>query len=260
MSFIYNPINVPAPPRHTKIQNYRCLSCAHFATCSLREDYAKAAQLIENIIGNPNNSYEVRPEDGSFVGLPFPNPQDYFPAEIQFNDETTGNFLSAKYTNKNFIRVLYEINRFYYQFIFFWIDTNKYEVSKGYELYYGLEIERPSAAAQEISTALLEWRREMEEEEEASKEKDLINTTYFSALLNCDFYSYTKEPIKSLLPETDECADLYHLATYHCEPHKVGELKPKIAPVPYLYPVFIPKPPKPFKCKKTWKREDQENN
>ena len=100
-----------------------------------------------------------------------------------------------------------------------------------------------------------------DEYEEEAKHKEIINTTYFSAMLNCDFYTQSKTPIKSLYPIIDDSqSDLYHLATYHIEPQKVGETKPSIAPVPWLYPVFIPKPECKNKPKPTWKRKDVEHD
>lgn len=58
---------------------------------------------------------------------------------------------------------------------------------------------------------------------------DLINTTHFSASLNCELYDYNnkkfEDSIKELLkkyphgiPISDDDRELYHIATYHCEP------------------------------------------
>lgn len=43
----------------------------------------------------------------------------------------------------------------------------------------------PTEIANTISTNLLTWREEMERKEEEDKEKEVINTTFFSAILNC---------------------------------------------------------------------------
>lgn len=263
MSFVYEPINISKPPSHTKIEP-RCFQCVLFPACNIRHDYLQTAKLIENILGNPQEDYELREEDGGFYGFDFENKEDYFPSEIQFDDETKGTLLSAKYVNKNFVRVLYEINKFYYQFIFFWLETNRYEVSKGRELYYGLEIKMPTEVANTISTSLLTWREEMERKEEEDKEKEVINTTFFSAILNCQFYRQDKnltpqEKINRMALHCDNPCDCHyhHLATYHIENEKVPELSSTFSPVPVLYPVFIPKDKKKkCDCKKGVRRDD----
>jgi hypothetical protein len=43
----------------------------------------------------------------------------------------------------------------------------------------------PKEVSDNIATNLLLWRSEMEEREAAEKEGELINTTFFSAILNC---------------------------------------------------------------------------
>lgn len=145
----------------------------------------KTAMLIQRILGDPQQDFELREEDGGFYGIPFPEPTLYFPETFTFEDETVATLLSAKYVNKNFVRVLYEINKYYYQFVFFWSETEKYEVTIGKELYYGLLIKMPNEVSNEIATNLLLWRSDMEEREAAREEGDLINTTFFSAILNC---------------------------------------------------------------------------
>ena len=263
MGYVYEPINVPEPPRHTQITP-RCFTCSKWEVCNLRSDYMKTAMLIQNILGDPQQDYELREEDGGFYGFNFVDPSIYFPQTFVIDEETTANFLSAKYVNKNFVRVLYEINKYYYQFVFFWIDTGHYEVTIGKELYYGLLLKMPDEVAEEIEANLMLWRREMEEREAAAEEGDLINTTFFSATLNCQFYDFDKTATseEKLHRMELQCTYPYpwhkhHLATFHFENEKVPELSSKFSPVPVLYPVFIKeKEDKKHKHHKSIRRED----
>ena len=255
MGYVYEPINVPEPPRHTQITP-RCLTCTKWEVCNLRSDYMKTAMLIQRVLGDPQQDFELREEDGGFYGHDFPDPSIYFPETFEYDEQTTATFLSAKYVNKNFVRVLYEINRYYYQFVIFWIDSGKYEMSIGKELYYGLLLKMPNEVAQEIEDNLMLWRNDMEEREAAAEEGDLINTTFFSAILNCQFYEFDKkadekEKVHRMALQCNypnNCCHHHHIATFHFENEKVPELSSKFSPVPVLYPVFIPKD-KAKKCK-----------
>lgn len=97
---------------------------------------------------------------------------------------------------------------------------------------------------------------------------DIINTTYFSARLDCKFY----EGIRGLSPEEgfkrmiaefpdgipDGKDHYYHLETLHIEPNKVPIYNPnagKVAFAPLPLPVFVAAPCK----KKLYRREDLEN-
>ena len=263
MGYVYEPINVPEPPRHTQVE-MRCLTCSHFPTCNLRQDYGKTAMLIQKVLGDPQQDYELREEDGGFYGFPFPEPSIYFPQTFEFEDQTVATFLSAKYVNKDFVRVLYEINKYYYQFVFFWSQADRYEVTIGKELYYGLLLKMPKEVSDEIATNLLLWRSDMEEREAAAEQGDLINTTFFSAILNCQFYEFDKTATaeEKLHRMNLQCAYPYpwhkhHLATFHFENEKVPELSSKFSPVPVLYPVFITKEQKEkHKHHKPVRRED----
>lgn len=77
MGYVYEPINIPEPPKHTQVQ-IRCLNCSHFPTCNIRSDYMKTAMLIQRILGDPQQDYELSEEDGGFYGIPFPEPTTYF--------------------------------------------------------------------------------------------------------------------------------------------------------------------------------------
>lgn len=50
------------PPRHTHIKP-RCFTCKKFPVCCLREDYLKTVKLMENVLGNPCQSFELKKKD-----------------------------------------------------------------------------------------------------------------------------------------------------------------------------------------------------
>ena len=104
-----------------------------------------------------------------------------------------------------------------------------------------------------IKENLLLWREMILEKEK--QEIDIINTTYFSAQLNCDFYEWEKgltesEGIRRIIAEYPDGIRLkdgsyYHLATYHIEPGKIPCYHPqngKVAFAPFPYPVYCPTP------------------
>lgn len=102
----------------------------------------------------------------------------------------------------------------------------------------------------------------MIEKEEAEKDKDVINTTPFSAILNCKYYATKNNNIAIKNPNKFTNYNLddekyYHVATFHKEPSKVEEYcqgyRPPVGFYPYLIPAPAPKPPK----KPPIKRDDQ---
>ena len=257
------PINVPTPPRHTQIKP-RCATCKKFPVCNLRSDYLKTAFLIQEILGDPQDDLELSCCDCTFKGYDLQDPENYL-SEIVVIDPTsteeqpstlTGTIKAIKYKDESNLQALYDINRYLVVFNLTWSEEfSRFEFSEGHELYYNIVF---NLANYDIDTsALVEWRNEMIAKEEENEQKDYINTTFFSAILNCDFYEYDKKLTEEegwkrmelhwkkypVLPPYGPY--YYHLATYHIEPNKVPELDHKFSPLPLLYPVFIPKPPHP---------------
>lgn len=156
--YFITPIDDDLPaPHHTELVP-RCFTCSKFPVCNLRSDYLKTAQLIENIIGNPQEDYQ------------------------------------------------------------------------------------------------LDWKcscdsvEEEEEEETAEDGTEAINTTYFSARLDCYFYEQQKglspyDGVRRMIAEFPNGIPMsdgtyYHLATYHFEKDKVPCYNPfgnkvAFAPMPY---------------------------
>ena len=248
------PINIPVPPQHTQIKP-RCLTCKSFSVCNVREDYLKTATLIENIFGNPQQDYEYREDDGTLFGHDFDDPSAYFPETIVW-EEHEAHFMAAKYLDKNLVRCMYNIDNYYVLFQIFWLN-DKFEITKGREFYYGLEFTLPEDASTSICEALKEWRREKEQEEES---KEVINTTFFSAVLNCQFYERDKNLTEKQGYERMRLHCPYphyhHIATYHCENKPVKPYDTTFSPVPLLYPVFVPAPPRKPKPPKPHRRDD----
>jgi len=86
--------------------------------------------------------------------------------------------------------------------------------------------------------------------------KDVINTTHFSAMLNCDMYEWNKETFEEAvermkreypfgIPIDEKGHGFYHIATFHIANGKVP-YSPLIQEKPY-FPPKPPKPPKPTK-------------
>lgn len=169
--------------------------------------------------------------------------------------------MEAKYKNKDCIQVLYNINNYYVIISLKWDDEEKlYKVSNGKEMYYNLLFIISENSKTQLAAAPLNWREEMIRKEEESKDADVINTTYFSVKLNCDFYEYERglteaEGWKRIelqyAKAPVESHKIQHLLTYHIEPEKVPyeDLRHTFSPMPILYPVYIPRPcpPKPPK-------------
>lgn len=269
--YFLTPINIPEPPKHTQIKP-KCLFCKKFPVCNLREHYLKTAYLIEQILGNPNDDREILPEgcNCGFHGYDFENAEELFPATLEVEpptgiEETTANFQGGKYFDKNTIQTLYKVGQYLVIFKINWSEEfSRYEISDGKEIYYGIDFKLTSTEFDDTNLQI--WRIEKEEEEREKEDADIINTTYFSAVLNCQFYDYDKnltekEAYARLYSEGHNldqncCCGPYHLLTYHIEPKEVPYLKSNFSPNPVLYPVFIPRPAHKHHCKPPVRRDD----
>lgn len=272
--YFLTPINIPHPPKHSIVEP-RCLLCKHVSICNLRVDYLKTAYLIQEILGNPNDDREVIPGNCNcgFAGYNFENQEELFPATLevvppQGIETTTALFQGGKYLDKDTIQTLYKVDNYLVIFRINWSEEfSRYEIFDGKEIYYGIDFKLTSNEFDDTNLQI--WREEKIEKEEAQKDEDIINTTFFSAVLNCQFYERDKnltleEGYKRLYPELvngdKECGcHMKHLLTYHIEPKEVPYLKSNFSPNPVLYPVFIPRPPLPPKHKPC-KRDDLNEN
>lgn len=263
--FLTPIIPSPPPPRHTEIKIH-CFTCKHFPVCNIRQDYLKTAKLIQNVLGAPCDNYEISslpfkiPE---FEGITIENWKEYFPETITTKNDKIGYFYMAKYQyskcccKNTCIKFIYIIDKFYVIFTAIYDeDTKKFNISLGKEICYGItcEIANDLELLQNGLMVLLEDIKKKE-----AIPKDIINTTAFSAQLDCKYYEWEKgldynEGIKRIIAKYPDgipigpCGELYHLATYHIENHCIPCYHPEnghpvFAPMPY--PVYIPSP-----CKK----------
>lgn len=262
--YCLTPTNVVKPPKHTQIP-IRCENCKKFPICSIREDYIKTAILMQNILGDPQEDLELDIYgcdcgcriDG-FWGYDFEKPSDYFPEEISLTTETSDNVLTgalkeAKYRNKDYISLLYEVQKFLIQIDVMWnMDDEVYDVLDGFEVFYKGKLIVSKDSQTNITEKLPDWRESIIKLEEENKKLDIINTTHFSARLDCEFYEQDKnlkcgEGWNRMIAECpDYCC---HLATYHIEPQKIlpnGDNKVDFYPYPYIPRFCPPPPPKPL--------------
>lgn len=249
----------PPPPEHTQIKP-RCFTCSKWDVCSIRTDYLKTAKLIQNILGSPCDSYEISSLPFTipdFCGTTIENWKDYFPETIITKKDKIGSFYMAKYQyskcccKDNYIKFIYIVDKFYVLFTAIYNEkTNQFNISAGKDIYYGITCEI-AKDLEILQLGLLKLKEDIEQME--NKDKDIINTSAFSAQLNCKFYEWKKgldynEGIKRINIEypdgipLDSCGNFYHLATYHIEDKCIPCYHPKkehpiFAPMPY--PVFI---------------------
>lgn len=233
------PINVPVPPPHTQIHP-RCFTCKKFPVCSLRDDYLKTATLIQWVLGDPQKDREIGWIDyrcgelHDFKGFNFHNPGEIFPETVTTKNNEVGSYLDSKWRNYNIVQFIYIINDYYVQFDAFWnCGLKTYEI-KGHEVYYNIPYSLSTESESAIIEGLTSWREKMIEKEKENKNYDIVNTTHFSAILNCVFYEQQKglserEGIERLFIHYPNGFPYHHLATYHIEPYKV----PTFAPFPY---------------------------
>lgn len=263
--------DLPAPD-HTQIKP-RCFVCKKFPVCNIREDYLKTAKLIQNILGDPQEDFQLNWDCNCspiIYGTKIANYSEYFPGKVNLaGQEFPATIKDAAYRNLDFVCIRYCSNEGYYiDFTAEWKD-NQYQISKGKEVYYNLTFELTLSSLNELLDGLNRWRTDNTKEDNNDGEKEIINTTYFSAVLNCNFYEYEKgltmeEGIRRIIAEFPDGVPLkdgsyYHLATFHYENGKVecfNPFKNKVAFAPMPYPVYVP----PHVCnKKPIKRGEMSN-
>lgn len=262
------PLPPHLPPAHTQIQP-RCFTCRHFEMCQYKKDYLKTIKLIQNCLGAPQHDYELTDKYiiiPDFVGFPLMNQDKYFPHKVEFNNESHhGHLFLAKFNGINYVNVVYMVRNNYILIqLKYDADTELYELKKCEEAFYGVEYELNDKALEEIQLGLVEWRELIINAKmpPPPPRKDVINTTHFSSMLNCDMYEWNKtsyeDAIKKLVqkypygvPIDEHGHALYHIATYHIAQGEVpyaplffGEKNKKI--VPYIPPQPVRKtlPPK----------------
>lgn len=274
-----SPIQVDCPPKHTQVFP-QCFTCNKFEVCNLRLDYLKTAKLIQQVLGDPQEDYELCKTDPTkfypcYKGTYIEDPETIFPEQLTITkrilpsgetmDETViAELKAAKYQDLNTVLFVYESDGYVIVFYALYNYVSEtYDIKNGMEIVYHIIYEFPEESVLEVQTNLVAWREEMEDKERENEDIDIINTTHFSALLQCHFFDPIRgltpeEGVKRLVAKFPEGIPLgedqyYHLATFHIEPNKVPPYNPnegKIAFAPIAYPVFVPAKCQPKKCVK----------
>lgn len=243
----------PFPP--DKAIKVRCFTCSKFPVCSIRQDYLKTAQLIENVLGRPKEDDELNcccpPYLPNFNGESVAKPESYLPKEITSVKGTKASLYQLKYINENNFKFVYFIDPYYTIFSAIYNEkTSLFDISKGVEPYYGAEFEIDSRYDDDIQLGLATLKEDIEGKKQ--EEKDVINTTAFSAQLDCQFYEWERglsyeEGLKRIVGQYPDGIPLgdntyYYLATFHLEPNKVPCYHPnagKVGFMPMPYPVYL---------------------
>lgn len=245
------------PPCHTEIKP-RCFICKHFPVCNLRVDYLKTAQLISEVLGSPAANYELKPLPipvKDFIGTTIDFSEEHFLEKITSIKDNEGTFYTAKYADADHIKMVYIFDGYYFIFAADYNEEEQsYDISVGREICYNITCTLKEDILLEMNIKLLDLREFLIEEIKKEEEADDINTTFFSAALECKFYEWEKgltyeDGVKRMVAKyphgipIGEHGEYYHLATFHREPHKVPCYHPEnghVAFSPVPIPVYIP--------------------
>lgn len=198
-----------------------------------------------------------------FKGFNFDNATEYLPKEITTSENEKGTFMNGKYRGfGEVVQFLYNINDYYVLFQAIWSEEKKtYKLSSGKEIYYGIPYLLTAESIGTIIAGLESFRNKLLQEAENTEDMDVINTTHFSAILNCDAYERDKTLteqegmnrmfINAGIEPPCRCGDWYYLmGTYHIEPNKVPYYVPPVSSTPLFAPMPYPYNVKPKKLKK----------
>jgi hypothetical protein len=71
--------------------------------------------------------------------------EQIFPSQIQVepqkegDEPLTGNYINAKYKNKDKVKLLYEVEKYFVMFVFTWsYEFERYELTYSKEIYFGI--------------------------------------------------------------------------------------------------------------------------
>lgn len=262
------PCKLP-PPKNTQIQ-VRCFTCKKFDVCRIKEDYLKTAMLISDVLGCPAENYELN-WIPNFNGTDVQEPLNYFPAKIKITDGTnviTCDFLGARYMDCDNVSFVYYNNDIVALFkVIYDTETEKWQFFMGQNVCNGLPYYIMEEDTATIEQGLIQLRIDLLNPKPTCT-CDIIDTTAFSARLECDHYDPIKElsycegmrQIAERYPKGVPlgCGKYYHIATFHIEPYEVPCYHPfngVTAYMPMPYPVMIPSKCNK-KCERTHRRDD----
>lgn len=229
------PIHEPVPPKHTQIQP-RCFTCAHFEMCKFKKDYLKTLTLIQDDLGAPAQNFEKTDKYITiprFHGFPLENWDKYLPREIEFdNCDHKGIFFAAKFNGINFVNIVYKAKKYFILVqLKYNADEDLYMLDTCKEAFYGVDYELNEESLETMQLGLIDWREviinaKMIAPLPPPPKKDIINTTHFSAQLDCDMYEWNKDSFEDAvkkmikkyphgIPIDENGQALYHIETYH---------------------------------------------
>lgn len=215
----------------------KCFTCSHFNICQMRKDYLKTAKLISDILGDNSQNYAQNdlPYDiPKFIGKTVINGNEYFVNDLETTDNKELTFYKAKYTDKDNFKIAYYCDKRVVIFdAVYNSEEEEFTISKGKEAYTEIEYELNSDSIILLQLECSSLRELLEE----FGEKDIINTSAFSASLNCQFYYRTngltyEEGIKKIFADypngipLDKDGNVYHIANFHIADKEVPLYKP----------------------------------
>lgn len=259
---ILMPLPPQLPPKHTQVQP-RCFTCKHFEMCGFKRDYLKTVTLIQNKLGAPAKDYEATTNYiliPNFVGFPLENEDKYLPKKVVFdNSEFEGHLFLAKFNGINYVNIVYlELNHYILLQLKYNKETELYDLQSCEDAFYEVKYELNQKSLEEIQLGLVDWREMIVNAKmpPPPPRPDVINTTHFSAMLNCDMYEWNKETFEQAInrlkreypwgiPMDPDRHGVYHIATFHIEGKEVP-YSPCFDEVTLAKgPKFVP-PPKPI--------------
>lgn len=234
--------------------------------CGFKVDYFKTLSLLQNCLGSPAEAYEQVNEAiliPGFNGLPIINEDDYLPQEITFdNSDWNGKLFLSKFDSINRVNMVYMVGKYYILLKFEYNATSElYELGFCKEAFYLVDYDLSQTSLEEIQLGLVDWREwAINAPAPEPPKRDVINTTHFSACLDCDSYEWNRDSYEDAIkkfqkkypmgiPISGDGRLLYHIATYHVVDGEVP-IQPYFQPekvTNYIPPCPPPPPPPPVR-------------
>jgi len=252
LNYVLTPIaGEPVKPLE-KLQ-VKCFTCSHYTICNLRLGYLKIAKLIHNMF-QPAEQYLIAPLKpfGDFNSGTLVDPE-LVPETIKKATGEVGRLYQARFFGEtDTLKLIYLFNGV--EFLMCEYSYINDIVSQLNNQEGNNETTMELSSEQNIIAMAIENADEIEIPFELTNSTgEYVNSTYFSAALNCSFYAQVRgitysEAINKLLASYPngipmENGEYYNLATYTYTPEGEGLYNP-MAGVPVLAPFPLPKFPR----------------
>lgn len=158
--------------------------------------------------------------------------------------------------------MVYMVGKYYILLKFEYNSTSElYELKFCKEAFYLVDYDLSQTSLEEIQLGLVDWREwAINASAPEPPKRDVINTTHFSACLDCDSYEWNKDSYEDAIkkfqkkyplgiPISGDGRLLYHIATYHVVDGEVP-IQPYFKPekvTNYIPPCPPPPPPPPVR-------------